>query len=245
MQAGRFIHIAEECGWIDSIGSWVLNETCRQLAEWRNMGLPSIPIAINVSAAQFARGNFAVDVVRALERYDLDPGLLELELTESLLMEDVRQSHEQLATLHKTGVRIVMDDFGTGYSSLSYLDTLPIDAIKIDRSFIDKINGSEPCAVLKSMVELGRRLGLIVVAEGVSTEEQRRLLARLDCDRLQGFLLARPQAGADIPALLRSRGCRSAANSIPKSGPDRPLKPRGHEERTPEAVIQPLPVFPS
>lgn len=188
----RFIAIAEETGAINALGTWVLNEVCRQMAEWRASGLKLVPLAINVSSAQFARGEFAQEVQMALQQHRLEPELLELELTESLLMENLEQSREQLALLRQIGVRIAMDDFGTGYSSLSYLDALPLDTIKIDRSFIGSVGIGRSSTILKAIVEMGRGMGLSVVAEGVETEEQRAELVRLSCDRLQGFLLGMP-----------------------------------------------------
>jgi EAL domain-containing protein (putative c-di-GMP-specific phosphodiesterase class I) len=198
----RFIPIAEESGLISSIGTWVLNEACRQLAQWRAEGRQPVPIAINVSAAQFLRGDFAPEVQRALAEYDLSPDLLELELTESLLMEDIARSREQLTILRKIGVRVAMDDFGTGYSSLSYLDALPLDAIKIDRSFIKNIGLGQSSTILRSIVQLGKSVGLTVIAEGVETEEQRSALVQLHCDQLQGFLLARPAPATEVVHLL-------------------------------------------
>lgn len=198
----RFIPIAEESGAINALGKWVLNEVCRQMAAWRAEGRAPLPVAINVSAAQFARGDFAPEVKKALQEFGLEPNLLELELTESLLMEDLEQSKQQLGMLRSIGVSVAMDDFGTGYSSLSYLDALPLDTIKIDRSFIKNIGEGRSSAIVKAIVDLGRSVGLTVVAEGVETEEQRKELVRLSCDRLQGYLLAKPTPAAEVSQLL-------------------------------------------
>ena len=203
----RFIAIAEETGAINALGTWVLNEVCRQMAAWRAAGLRPVPVAVNVSPAQFARGDFQPEVEKALQLHGLEPELLELEVTESLLMENLEQSREQLKTLRQTGVRIAMDDFGTGYSSLSYLDALPLDTIKIDRSFIKNIGAGRATAILEAIVHLGRSMGLCVVAEGVETEEQRAELVRLSCHRLQGYLLAKPAPAAAVMHLIERAYC--------------------------------------
>ncbi|HEU4635411.1 MAG TPA: EAL domain-containing protein, partial [Edaphobacter sp.] len=156
----RFISIAEETGLIHPVGLWVLREACRQSRAWRDQGLRPVPLAINVSAPQFLRGNLAAEVQRALDDFQIEPALLELELTESLLMENTEQARQQLSSLRALGVRISMDDFGTGYSSLSYLQTLPIDTLKIDQSFIQNIHGPASSPIVKAIVELGKNLGL-------------------------------------------------------------------------------------
>jgi diguanylate cyclase (GGDEF)-like protein/PAS domain S-box-containing protein len=201
---GRFISIAEETGLIHSIGMWVLREACRQSREWRDQGFDPVPLAINVSAPQFLRGNLAVEVQRALDDFQMEPALLELELTESLLMENTEQARQQLSSLRALGVRISMDDFGTGYSSLSYLQTLPIDTLKIDQSFVHNIDGPESYPIVKAIVELGKNLGLTILAEGVETKEQHEELVRLGCDLLQGFLLSPPQPAHEIQAFLEA-----------------------------------------
>ncbi len=189
---GRFIPIAEESGLIHSVGQWVLREACRQSREWQDQGFKPVPITVNVSAAQLLRGN-VVEVVRdALDEFDVEPELLTLELTESLLLENREQSCLQLGILKKIGVRIAVDDFGTGYSSLSYLHTLPLDVLKIDRSFVQTISERQSNPIVKTIVELGKNLGLTVIAEGIETEAQCREVIRLGCYLLQGYLFAKP-----------------------------------------------------
>jgi diguanylate cyclase (GGDEF)-like protein/PAS domain S-box-containing protein len=199
---GRFIPIAEESGLIHSIGMWVLREACRQSREWRDRGFEPVPVAINVSAPQFLRGNLAAEVRRTLDEFRIEPAMLELELTESLLMENTEQARQQLGALRALGVRISMDDFGTGYSSLSYLQTLPIDTLKIDRSFVQNIDGPESYPIVKAIVELGKNLGLTILAEGVETREQHEELVRLGCDLFQGFLLSTPQPALEIQSFF-------------------------------------------
>jgi diguanylate cyclase (GGDEF)-like protein/PAS domain S-box-containing protein len=201
---GRFISIAEETGLIHSIGMWVLRESCRQSREWRDHGFDPVPLAINVSAPQFLRGNLAAEVQRALDDFGMEPALLELELTESLLMENTEQARQQLSSLRALGVRISMDDFGTGYSSLSYLQTLPIDTLKIDQSFVHNIDGPESYPIVKAIVELGKNLGLTILAEGVETKEQHEELVRLGCDLFQGFLLSTPRPAHEIQAIFEA-----------------------------------------
>lgn len=210
---GRFISIAEESGLIHSIGMWVLREACRQSREWRDQGFDPVPVAINVSAPQFLRGNLAAEVQRALDDYRIEPALLELELTESLLMENTEQARQQLSSLRALGVRISMDDFGTGYSSLSYLQTLPIDTLKIDRSFVQNISGPESYPIVKAIVELGKNLGLTILAEGVETKEQHQELVRLGCDLLQGFLLSTPQPAHEIQSFFEAARPRVPARA--------------------------------
>lgn len=199
---GRFIPIAEESGLIHSIGTWIVREACRQMKQWRDQGVAPLSVAVNVSAMQFARGDFAEEVRSALEEFELEPQLLELELTESLLMENTGQTRRQLEALKAMGVRIAMDDFGTGYSSLSYLHRLPLDSLKVDRSFVQQLGEKAGDAVVAAIVELGKQLGLTVIAEGVETEQQREALLRLGCDLLQGYLLAQPQTAEDVQLLL-------------------------------------------
>lgn len=200
----RFIPIAEESGLIHSIGLWALREACRQSREWREQGFTPVPMAVNVSASQFLRGNLATEVRHTLSEFGIEPEMLELELTESLLMENTEQARQQLKTLKQIGVRISMDDFGTGYSSLSYLNTLPIDTLKIDRSFVHRIQGTHSDPIVTAIVELGKHLGLTVLAEGVETDEQRRELVRLGCDLLQGFALSPPRPANEIRILLQT-----------------------------------------
>jgi diguanylate cyclase (GGDEF)-like protein/PAS domain S-box-containing protein len=189
----KFIPIAEENGLIIPIGTWVLREACQQCADWQTGSLKGVGVAVNVSAPQFACPDFAAIVARTLESTGLPPHLLELELTESVFVHDVKASSATLTRLRNLGVTIALDDFGTGYSSLSYLQNLPIDALKIDRGFlIEAENRKQGAAVLRCVVELAHTLGLRVIGEGAETPAQLELLRSLGCDEIQGFLLGRP-----------------------------------------------------
>lgn len=190
---GRFIPIAEENGLIVPIGTWVLGEACRQAAEWQIGALKGVGVAVNVSAAQFARPDFIKIVKQALRSTGLLPHLLELELTERVFMRHEKESIRTLTQLRKLHVTIAIDDFGTGYSSLSYLQNLPIDLIKIDQSFVAATDRRQSgAAILRCLIDLAHTLGIRVIAEGVETQKQLNLLKSLGCDEMQGFLLGRP-----------------------------------------------------
>ena len=202
-----FIPVAEETGLIVPIGEWVLNQACAQSQAWCSQGLPPLRMAVNVSAVQFTRAGFVRSVAQALEDHDLEPRLLELELTESTVMRDVQESASQLASLRQLGVRISIDDFGTGQSSLSYLRRLEVDALKIDRSFVQEIeDGSAPPSLVQAVVMMAHCLGIQVVAEGVETDRQLDTLRGLGCDQAQGYLLGKPLSAKDAGALLEQPG---------------------------------------
>jgi diguanylate cyclase (GGDEF)-like protein/PAS domain S-box-containing protein len=189
----EFIPVAEESGLIVPIGDWVLREACRQLAQWRKDIGSRLRMAVNVSALQFERHDLLQTVRDALEEHNLEPRFLELELTESLVMRDVAGSATQLRALRDHGVQIAVDDFGTGYSSLAYLQRLPIDRLKIDRTFIKDLGGEHDTAPLvQAIIALAHTLGMEVVAEGIETTAQMETLRRLHCEYAQGYLLARP-----------------------------------------------------
>jgi len=190
---GRFIPIAEENGLIVPIGTWVLGEACRQAADWQIGALKGVGVAVNVSAAQFARPDFIKIVKQTLRTTGLLPQLLELELTERVFMRNEKESIRTLTQLRKLHVTIAIDDFGTGYSSLSYLQNLPIDLIKIDQSFVAATDRKQSgAAILRCLIDLAHTLGIKVIAEGVETQKQLNLLKSLGCDEMQGFLLGRP-----------------------------------------------------
>lgn len=203
-----FISIAESSGLIVSIGLWVIRETCRQTVEWQQQGIDVVPVSVNVSALQFSTGDLTETVRRVLKETGMSPHLLELELTESLLMEDMERSVRELKLLSQLGISIAMDDFGIGYSSLSCLHALPIHTLKIDRSFVQKIGqlgDAKPIQpILKTIIELGRSLELTIVAEGIETPQQRAELTRLGCDLLQGFLMSAPITAPEIVTLLQN-----------------------------------------
>ncbi len=190
---GKFIPLAEKNGLIVPIGTWVLNEACASCAAWQAGNLQGAGVAVNVSALQFAVPDFVETVARALAATGLAPELLELELTESVFVRDAIASAHTLTRLRSLGITISLDDFGTGYSSMSYLQKLPIDALKIDRSFVLEAEASaRGAAILRCVMDLAHTLGLRVIGEGAETVAQMELLCRLACDEVQGFLLARP-----------------------------------------------------
>jgi diguanylate cyclase (GGDEF)-like protein len=183
-----FIPLAEESGLIVPIGEWVLRRACRQLRAWIDAGLPPVRVAVNLSAKQFRQADLTSVVKSALENSRLEPGYLELELTESAVMHDAEKSAETLEALSKMGVHISIDDFGTGYSSLSYLRRFPLDKLKIDRSFIrDLLLNPDDVSIVRAIISLAHNLRLRVVAEGVETAEQLEFLRRLGCDQYQGY----------------------------------------------------------
>jgi diguanylate cyclase (GGDEF)-like protein/PAS domain S-box-containing protein len=204
MAPGAFIAVAEECGLIVSIGRWVLRESCRQARAWQDAGLPSTRVAINVSALEFRASGFVENVTAVLRETGLDASLLEVEVTESVLMGDTASARTALFALKSLGVRLAIDDFGTGYSSLSYLSRFPIDSLKIDRSFV---HGMETAAhdvtIIAAVIAMGRSLKHCVVAEGVETAEQLTMLQALACDEGQGYHLSRPMDGAQLTTRLR------------------------------------------
>ncbi len=190
---GQFIPMAEETGLIDSIGEWVLHSACRQMDRWYGLGLPHIAVSVNVSSRQFRQASLANTIKSVLDDTRFDPRLLELELTESVLMDDIDGSKTILAELKALGVSIALDDFGTGYSSLSYLKGFQLDTLKIDRTFIAELTTSEATAsIVRATIGLGRVLRLRTIAEGVETRAQADSLVQQGCDVLQGFLFARP-----------------------------------------------------
>lgn len=205
--ASRFIPIAEESGMIIPIGAWVLREVCRQVVEWQNRGVQAVRVAINVSTLQFARPDFVETVARALAESGMPPQFLELELTESIIMRDFESSARRMSELREVGVSISIDDFGTGYSSLSYLRRLPVDALKIDRSFISELSSSgTSLPLIQTIVILAHNMGLSVVAEGVETLEQLEILRALGCDKVQGHLFGEPLTIEKAEALMQRPG---------------------------------------
>ena len=207
MQPDDFIPIAEEIGFIASIGRWVLEAACLQQAQWVREGIAHGAMAVNVSAPQFRQPAFVATVMQILAQTGLEPGHLELEVTESIVMQGTDVVREKLMSLARLGVKFAIDDFGTGYSNLSYLKRFPIHRLKIDQSFISALPGDkESRAIVQAVVSMGHSLGLKVIAEGVETEAQAEFLQALQCDDAQGFLYARPLLPADCAAFLRSDG---------------------------------------
>jgi diguanylate cyclase (GGDEF)-like protein/PAS domain S-box-containing protein len=201
----QFIQVAEDSGLIVPIGNWVLHTACREARDWRDAGLPRLRLSVNVSSRQF-RGRGLVEAVSAaLAANTLTADALELEITESLLMEDVSEVQQTLRRLEGRGIRLAVDDFGTGYSSLSYLSRFPLDTLKIDRSFIDGVDVNPAQATLvEAMIGMAHRLSLRVIAEGVETAEQLAFLRQHGCDMAQGYLFSRPLPAADFRRFIES-----------------------------------------
>ncbi len=201
---GQFIPVAEETGFIIAIGDWVLQESVRQAARWRADGL-AMPVSVNVSALQFQQADFIDRVAAVLRTHQLPGSLLELELTESILVQDADEALTRLSQLAGLGVRLAIDDFGTGYSSLSYLKRFPIERLKIDRSFVKGVPGDDSdCAIVRAVVQLAQALEMKVIAEGVETEPQRAFLREIGCDEFQGFLYAPALDAASFEQRVRT-----------------------------------------
>ncbi|MFG6448024.1 putative bifunctional diguanylate cyclase/phosphodiesterase [Roseateles sp. BYS180W] len=203
---GEFIPVAEESGFIIAIGNWVLHQAVQQAARWRAMGW-NLPVAVNVSALQFQQPQFLDTVAQVLRDAQLPPALLELELTESILLRDAQDALQRLQALAELGVTMSIDDFGTGYSSLSYLKQFPIQRLKIDRSFVRGLPGdASDAGIVTAIVHMGRALTLKVIAEGVETESQRAFLQHCGCHEFQGFLHAPALDPHAFEQRLRSNG---------------------------------------
>lgn len=201
---GEFIPLAEESGLILPLGEWVLEQVCRQIAAWRDEGQALLRVAVNISARQFRQENLVETVRRLLEQYQVPGELLEIELTESMVMHDTDHAAFTLRQLKDLGVTLSLDDFGTGYSSLSYLKRFPIDCLKIDRSFVrDITTNADDAAIANAVIAMAHSLGLSVVAEGVELPEQLALLREHHCDEFQGFYFSRPVPAGDFSLLVR------------------------------------------
>ncbi len=201
---GRFIPIAEETGLIASIGEWVLKAACEQIRDWRAAGHDVPCIAVNLSAQQFKQADLVDTVLSTLESYETPPELLEVELTETAVMENAETTISILAQLHERGLHIAVDDFGTGYSSLSYLKRFPLDRLKIDRSFVQDLGASPAGAeIVSAIVGMAHSLNLAVVAEGVENHTQLNLLGELNCDEVQGFYFGRPVPAPEFLEMIK------------------------------------------
>jgi EAL domain-containing protein (putative c-di-GMP-specific phosphodiesterase class I) len=198
-----FISMAEENGLIVEIGQWVLEESCTQLMRWHQQGYEQMSVAVNISGRQFRQTRLPESVKQALISTGLPPKYLELELTESLLVDDVEHAVETMYQLKDMGTRLVIDDFGTGYSSLSYLKQFPVDKLKIDRSFITElVNVENDAAIARAIINLGHSLNLEVLAEGVETELQKDFIITHGCDYAQGYYFKPPQKAEDLTEFL-------------------------------------------
>jgi EAL domain-containing protein (putative c-di-GMP-specific phosphodiesterase class I) len=201
----QFISIAEDCGLIVPIGHWVLREACRQAKAWEDAAVEAVPVAVNISAVQFRHKDFLEDVRRILAETGLEPGCLELELTESVLMQHAESTGSTLKALKAMGVHLSVDDFGTGYSSLSYLTQFPIDTLKIDQSFVHKmLRNANDASVISAVISMGRNLNQRVIAEGVETEEQLRFLQARQCNEGQGYYFSHPLNTEDFAKYVKT-----------------------------------------
>ena len=201
---GEFIEIAEESGLIGRIDQWVLETACRQNRAWQDAGLPAVPVAVNLSAANAQIAQFPAYLADVLRRTGLAPACLQIEMTESQMLHDTELFETLIRAINALGVKVAIDDFGTGYSSLAYLQRFPFDALKIDQSFVRALaERSTESAIVDAITRLARAFHFSVVAEGVETREQARILQEYGCDEMQGFLYSRPVPAAQLEALLR------------------------------------------
>jgi diguanylate cyclase (GGDEF)-like protein len=202
----RFIPVAEDSGVIVPIGAWVLGEACRQARAWQDAGLPPFVVAVNLSAVQFRRMDLVNTVINALVLSDLDSQWLELELTESILIQDAEATLDSVRRLKALGVKLSVDDFGTGYSSLAYLKRFAVDKLKIDQSFVrDLVTDPDDAAIVRAIIQMAHSLKLKTIAEGVESEDLSNLLRLFHCDEIQGYWLARPMPADELQAFVRAQ----------------------------------------
>ena len=212
----EFIPVAEETGLIVPLGRWVLREACAQSRLWHDAGLASLRVAVNLSARQFEQPDLTEMIARVLAETGLQPGCLELELTESSVMRNADASARLLGELKQSGIHISIDDFGTGYSSLSYLNRFPIDKLKVDQSFVrGMLSNQSDAAIVRAVITLAHSLKLKVVAEGVETKEQLAFLHLLKCDEMQGYLFSRPLPAEAFERLLMAGRCMDSREALP------------------------------
>jgi EAL domain-containing protein (putative c-di-GMP-specific phosphodiesterase class I) len=211
----QFIPIAEECGIIVPVGRWVLREACRAACAWHEAGFAALRVAVNVSAVELRDKGFADNLRAILAETGLDPARLELELTEAFLFHDVESTAKVLGALKETGVQLALDDFGTGYSSLSYLKRFPIDALKIDRSFVPSLPAAAKAGgIAAAVIGMGKSLQMRVVAEGIETAEQRAFLHGQGCLEGQGFYFSPAISAKGITQLLMGTTTRASPRSM-------------------------------
>jgi len=204
---GQFIEVAEQTGQILQIGQWVMRQACKQLAQWEEeAAFRSLRMAVNISQLQFRQPDFVSRTLEAIDHFGADAHRLELELTESMLAEDLQDIIEKMSAIRAHGVTFSLDDFGTGYSSLNYLKRLPLHQLKIDQSFVrDVLTDSNDASIVRTVIALGHNLGLTVIAEGVETEAQRQFLAEAGCELFQGYLFSRALPIEAFDAYVRAR----------------------------------------
>jgi EAL domain-containing protein (putative c-di-GMP-specific phosphodiesterase class I) len=214
VQPDAFIPLLEETGLITQVGKWVLHESCRQAAEWRRAGYP-IAMAVNVSGRQLDTDELIADIEAALADSGLEASALTIEITETTLMRNIEETVRRLTAIKRLGVRIAIDDFGTGYSSLAHLQRFPVDALKIDRSFISGLrNNKEGETLIRTLVQLGKALSIETFAEGIEEQRELSLLRVEECDNGQGFLFARPLAVEDVEAFFKAGFVDTALSSV-------------------------------
>jgi diguanylate cyclase len=213
----EFISLAEEIGLIQPIGDWILKTACAELKRWRDFGLANVRIAVNLSACQLDQDNIIRTIIETLKKNDIPGNMLEIEITENVLMKDIENTINKLKQLSNYGVKIAIDDFGTGYSSLSYLKKLPIDTLKIDRSFInDMHNSKQDASIIRAIIAMAQGMDLNIISEGVETDKQLQQLVEWRCKNMQGFLFSRPLPDTDAMDILMNPGTfhkRIALNS--------------------------------
>ena len=209
-----FIPLAEQNGTIVAIGEWVLDQACKQLREWHDQGFIDLRMAVNLSSVQLHHAELPRIVNNLLQVYRLPPRSLELEVTETGLMEDITTAAQHLLSLRRSGALIAIDDFGTGYSSLSYLKSLPLDKIKIDKSFVqDLLEDEDDATIVRAIIQLAKSLGMQVIAEGVETIEQEAYIVAQGCNEGQGYLYSKPLPPRELTLFLKQSRRLSAANS--------------------------------
>jgi EAL domain-containing protein (putative c-di-GMP-specific phosphodiesterase class I) len=200
----QFIPLAEQNGCIVAIGEWILDQACRQLREWHDQGFGELRMAVNLSTVQLHHNELPRVVNNLLQVYRLPPGSLELEVTETSLMEDISTAAQHLLSLRRSGALIAIDDFGTGYSSLSYLKSLPLDKIKIDKSFVqDLMDDDDDATIVRAIIQLGKSLGMQVIAEGVETAEQEAYIIAQGCHEGQGYHYSKPLPARELTHFIR------------------------------------------
>jgi EAL domain-containing protein (putative c-di-GMP-specific phosphodiesterase class I) len=202
----QFIPVAEAAGLISQVGEWVIGEACRQHHAWRKEGLPPIRVALNVSPLQFRQRGFAHWLEQTVRDASLDPSCFEIEVTESTLMGNIDEAIHTLHSIRSCGIRVALDDFGTGYSSLSHLSNLPLDKLKVDQSFVRRLNHENSSkAITMAIIALGKMLNLEIIGEGIETKEALDYLEEQGCKLAQGFFISRPLAAADFAVWYRQR----------------------------------------
>jgi EAL domain-containing protein (putative c-di-GMP-specific phosphodiesterase class I) len=218
-----FIPIAETTGSILPIGQWVIEQACRQMGLWRDQGMASPLMAVNISAAQFKLASDLDRIVaESLAKFGVPPCAPELELTESVLMETTQKHNEVLERLRRLGVRLAIDDFGTGYSSLSYLRRFPFDRIKIDKSFIDDVaTQSDSIEIVRAIMTLAKALGMSTIAEGVESTAQVDKLRELGCEQIQGYVFSPPRPAADVAGLLARKLEHADTGAVAAENPEK------------------------